>query len=65
MPVGSMPYLTRRGTPLLTERSSLRTNSGCGVIASTPRLRSSNCSAALGIVWRTSLRRGGRRVGRF
>src|SRR5579885_2513082 len=45
MPVGSMPYLTRRGLPVLTLRSSFLRNSSSGTICSTPRRIRASCSS--------------------
>ena len=46
MPVGSMPYLTRRGVPVRTDRSSSRELvRGCDRLG--PRRMISSCSAAL------------------
>ena len=39
MPVGSIPYFTRRGLPVAIERSSFSMNSASGSAFSTPRLR--------------------------
>src|SRR5262249_37239399 len=47
MPVGSMPYLTRKGLPVWMLRSSFWSSSSSGVICSTPRRSRAICSAAL------------------
>src|SRR5437016_5564761 len=47
MPVGSMPYLMRRGVLVATLRSSLRTSSASGTSWSVPRRIRANCSATL------------------
>src|SRR5207245_1974055 len=45
MPVGSMPYLTRSGLPVLKLRSSFWRSSASGTICSAPRLIKASCSS--------------------
>src|SRR5262245_52992007 len=45
MPVGSMPYLTRSGVPVLTLLSSFFRSSSSGTICSTPRRITASCSS--------------------
>src|SRR5262245_43571008 len=47
MPVGSMPYLTRSGFPVLTLRSSFLRNSSSGTILSTPLRIRACCSSTV------------------
>src|SRR3954467_10904622 len=47
MPVGSMPYLMRRGWPVCRLRSSFWCSSASGTICSTPRRIRANCSATV------------------
>src|SRR5262245_48928323 len=52
MPVGSMPYLTRSGVLVATERSSFLTSSFSGTIWSAPRRMRSSCSCTLSMAGR-------------
>src|SRR5579872_4208111 len=45
MPVGSMPYLTRRGLPVFRLRSSFWRSSASGTICSAPRWIRASCSS--------------------
>src|SRR4051812_30942843 len=45
IPVGSMPYLTRSGLPVLTLRSSFLRSSSSGTTCSTPRRIRTSCSS--------------------
>src|SRR5271157_3929554 len=60
IPVGSMPYLTRKGWFARSDRSSFLRNSSSGTICSTPRRRMRSCSSRSGIVGFGSCVRPGR-----